>query len=202
MTRTIPDEDLEILHLKLSGTYRHRSDQMIYAHTHRRLRGNEHEHEYIAVGKVNDLLCALNELRARRAWRRPARQGKTSLALQAMRIGETIILPPMTFGALSTAKATARRKLSIPNASWHAHTLPDRTLRILRLPNGETKPPKENPLVDIFSSMRIGESRVVEFRGRLQNNVKVLSRRKLGDRYADWKTRRQTQTKVLVRRYK
>lgn len=188
MSRRISDDKLASLHLRLSGDIRKKPGA-----------------QWVEVDGLlvegHDLICILDELRRRR--QQDGRKGSfnrspTTRALMAMAVGDVITLPPITNGALTTNRATARKAMNAPDARWHAMTQPDGTVRVERRPDGS---PHEyglprNPVIDQLAAMNVNGRLVIDI--ALTNKFKVLARQKLDNPKAQWRSEKLANGKVRV----
>lgn len=185
MSRTIPDERLETLTLLASG-YRKREGQA----------------RWMTIDS-RELACIVDELRRRRqsAGRKGAfKYGKTTQLLMSMQVGDVISLPPTTQGALTTARATARKALGAPDARWHCEQQPDGTVRCERRPDGSDhiygKP--RNPAIAVLASMEVGQTVVIA--GKMYNALRVQARKEMGLSTANWRSENLANGSVRVKR--
>lgn len=189
MSRRVSDDRLGSYHLRLSDLVRQREGPQWL------------DYKGQAVIEGHDLIAMLDELRQRRREGGKAgtfNRSPTTRALMAMAVGDVITLPPITNGALTTNRATARKAMNAPDARWHAMTQPDGTVRVERRPDGS---PHEyglprNPVIDQLAGMNVNGRITIGI--PLTNKFKVLARQKLNKPDAQWRTMKLANGKVRV----
>ena len=134
--------------------------------------------------------------------RRGQRAGPVAKALAAMKVGETIKLPPQTT-ALYRSQMVARKVMEAPNASWRSDTLPTGELQVRRLPDGAQREPNTPSAVVLrMVEMKVGDSALMPELTKptsFTSHYKARARYRLGAPQADWK-RRSTSKGVRVTR--
>lgn len=179
MSRHVPDERLGAIQEHLIRAIRNHRDQ-----------------QWVSVNEVvlcrgEDLSSLLDELRRRRqsnGQKGSFKLGPTAKLLINMKVGETVEIPPVTEGALTTARKTARRVMNNPEAVWHSYVQPNGLQRVTRAPDGSPAYQRNhNPAVAQMAAMRIGQTiTLTTVKGRMYTGLKALARRKLDKADAQW----------------
>lgn len=201
MSRRVPDDRLELLHLRVSGELR-------------RVAKNDTRREakppvWVTVD-ARDLAPLLDELRRRR--QEPGQRGgfavgETTRKLMAMAVGDTIELPPITNGALTTCRTTARKRMENPDARWHAETQESGYVKVTREPDGSAhkfgKP--RSPAVAILAAMNLN-ARVTIPKGDfpasgIHAGIKAQARQAMNYPRANWRTEKLKNGSLRVRRF-
>jgi hypothetical protein len=187
VSKHISDERLEILFRTVNGEFRRESKN----DSRRLARGNSTGPIWVTVD-ARVLSPLLDEIRRRRSKGAHGAFpiGNTAKVLMAMKVGETIDYPPVTQGALYSARTTARKHLGIPDARWHAETQPDGLTKITRLPDGAAqiygKP--RNPAIKEIANMRVGETKVLTTLPRkIYHGIIVQARLMMDNAEAKWR---------------
>lgn len=200
MSRRVPDDRLELMHMRVAGDLRRvaKNDKP----------GAIKSPVWVTVD-ARELSPLLDELRRRR--QAPGQHGgfkesETTRKLMAMAVGDVIELPPITQGALTTLRTTARKRLDNPDARWHATTLPTGYVRVERRPDGsphEYGKPK-SPAVAILAAMNLN-ARVTLKPGEfpasgLHVGLKAQARKAMGYPRANWRAEKLKNGGLRVRR--
>lgn len=201
MSRHISDERLDIIHAQLSGEIRRRIDKpWIYV---------ESKQKYIPIIQGHDLICLLDELRMRRSVHSRTghsqfKLGKTAKILIAMKVGETVELEPITKGALTTARTTARKHLGVPDAAWWSRTTSDGLVAVTRAPDGSPPHAKyHNAAVYELAVMKVDETRILTtLVGKMHNAIKIHARRIMDNSEANWQCQNLANGDVRCKRIK
>lgn len=146
----------------------------------------------VTIGMAEDLRAVLDEVRRRRA--QDGRLGtftvgKTAKVLMAMKVGESVEIEPITQGALTTARKTARKRMENPDAVWRSYTLPNGLHRIVRAPDGSgIYEKRHNPAVSVMAAMHVGETiTITTLKGKMHNGIKIQARRRMDCAEANWR---------------
>lgn len=181
MSRHVPDERLDVIHAQFSGAIRQKGPVWV-------------EVEGVPVVPGHDLICLLDELRMRRGsasrtGKSQFRIGHTTSVLMAMKIGESVEVEPITKGAMTCARRTARKHMGNPYAVWWTQTQEDGLVRVTRAPDGSPPHAKyHNPAVYELAAMRLGETRILTtLKGKMHNGIKVHARKVMDDAGAQWR---------------
>lgn len=200
MSRRVPDDRLQLMHMRVAGDLRRvaKNDKP----------GATKSPVWVTVD-ARELAPLLDELRRRR--QAPGQHGgfkesETTRALMAMAVGDVIDLPPITQGALTTLRATARKRLENPDARWHGETLPSGYVRVTRKPDGskhEYGLPK-SPAVALIAAMNLN-GRITIPKGQfpasgLHAGIKAQARLAMNYPPANWRTEKLHNGNLRVRR--
>ena len=146
----------------------------------------------VTVGMAEDFRAVLDEVRRRRA--QDGRMGayavgKTAKVLMALKVGESVEVEPITMGALTSARRTARKRMENPDAVWRSYALPNGLHRIVRAPDGSgVYEKRHNPAVAVMAAMRVGETTTLTtLKGKMHNGIKIQARRRMDCAEANWK---------------
>ena len=179
MSRHVPDERIEVMQEHLGRAIRSTREQL-----------------WIVAGKTTlglaaDLRAILDEVRRRRA--NDGRMGtyslgKTAKVLMAMHVGESVEMEPVTQGALTSARRTARRRMENPDAVWHSRTQPNGLMRVTRMPDGTpTHDKNHNPAIFTMAAMAVGETvTLTTLKSKMHNGIKIRARRLMDNTEANW----------------
>jgi hypothetical protein len=202
MSRHISDEQLEIIHTAVTGLTRKVQEPvpgfgiMPWG-----------EHRNIIGVDLRDVACALDELKQRR--RRNGKFGGTRIGpvtstLIRMKIGESVLLRPMTSGALTTARKTARKHMDDPSAVWHSVTLPSGMRKVTRMPPGTpVHADYSNPAVYVLAGLKVGDMAVLTtLKGKMHAEIKTHARQVMNLPEANWKCENLANGTVRCRRTK
>lgn len=188
MSRHVSDERLDVIHAQLSGAIRQVPDAWIH------IQGERYGSDgYLPIVPGHDLICLLDELRMRRQvnTRAPGQfpLGKTARLLMSLQVGQSVDMEPITKGALTTARVTARKRLGTPDAVWWSQTQPDGLVRVTRAPDGSAPHAKyHNPAVYELAAMQVGETRILRtLKGKMHNNIKIHARLIMDNAQAAWR---------------
>lgn len=201
MSRRVAASRLDTYHLKLSLMFRPVAGQKWLEYRHENGR-------WEPLIEVHDLICMLDELRMRRRSRdRAAGQfkvGPITRALMAMKVGDVIELQPMTQGALTTCRQTARVRLEQPDAVWWSRKLESGLIRVERKANGSPlHRDYRNPAVEVMAAMEVDDSVVIRtLKGKMHNAIKVQAKKLMNNPQADWRCENLNSGDVRVRRTK
>ena len=115
--------------------------------------------------------------------------GKTASLLMGMKVGDEVEIEPITQGALTTARRTARKRMDNPEAVWRSYLQDNGLQRIVRAPDGAPVYDKRhNPAADIMAKMKVGQTVILTtVKNRMHNGLKVLARRKMDKAEANWR---------------
>lgn len=202
MSRRVDDDRLEVIHLQVSGELRRAATN----DNRKRAKGLALEPIWVQVD-ARHLSPLLDELRQRRRRGTDPKSGAfpvghTTRVLMAMKVGEAVDLPPITQGALTTCRTTARKHMGIPDARWHAETQPDGYVKVVRLPDGAAqiygKP--RNPAVAVLAAMPVDGRVILDLKGHLPAAMKHQARLAMDKAYPQWKTERLANGKLRVDR--
>lgn len=189
MSRTISDDRLGAMHATLSGAIRKRSGQQWL------------EYNGTAIIEGHDLICLMDELVKRRNihMRKGPRYGKITLAMAAMQVGDVIILPPTPQSSLTTSRASARKKMGVPDARWHCEDQ-NGHVRCERRPDGSDHifGRGRNPAIAVMAAMPIGTSVVIE--GKMYAGIRQQARQESGSPAAKWASTNLANGKTKVKR--
>lgn len=186
MSRRVPDDRLEILHLRVAGELK--------AVAKNDARRGSKPPVWVQVD-ARELAPLLDELRQRRKRPEDSRLSPTTRKLMAMKVGDVVEFPPMSNGTLTTNRNTARTRLGEPDARWRAKTLPSGRVRVERMPNGTPHEfgKAKSPAVAILAGM-LADGRPItlepgEFPPTgIHKGVKALARIQMGNSWANWRT--------------
>lgn len=197
MSRHIPDERLDVIHLQLANAFRKTPGAWVYDH-----RGQ-------AICDAHDVIAALDELRMRRATKTRVNkgafpQGKTSQILASMKVGEKVEIEARTMGALTSARGTARKMIGDPYAVWQSRILTSGLQEITRMPSGTPANAKHhNPAVFLMAKMNVGDVVVLDsLKGKMHNGIKIQARRIMDSAEANWRCSNLKSGHVRCRRVK
>jgi hypothetical protein len=190
---TLTDERLAILHAQIKGATKRQYE----VNRRRERRGEPAEPAWLTVDAF-EVGRALGELILRRQKNAPEGGGfalsETTKTLMTMRVGDTVIFPPMTQSALSTNRNTARKRMGIPDARWHGEILPDNRVRVTRMPDGSPHlygNAGKSPAVQTMAGMAVDDVVTVSsIKGPLHSSHKQQARKLMGKDYANWKATR------------
>lgn len=184
----ITDDRLESIHLVVGGIVRRAGDKRLWA----KINGE-------STVEAHELTCILYELKKRRGWGKRAHpfvtSGTTEL-LMSLKIGDSVEVEPIHRSNLSSARATARRKLNAQGI-WRSEKLDNGMMRITRMQDGSNpRVPKTNPVTLRISQLRVGEffdihdTTGMTNRGYLADGQKLRARQLMGNLQANWKCER------------
>ena len=200
MSRHIPDDRLAAIHDEIR-TLTRRAAQPVPAYG---ITSWGEQRHLIGVD-LRDISCALDELKQRR--HRDGKYGAKPIgpitkALMEMAPGDVIEVHPMTDGALTTCRKTARKHLNEPQAVWHSVTLENGMRRITRMPPGTpVHADYSNPAVYLLADMAVGDVLMLKtLQGKMHNQIKVKARRVMNDPAANWRCENLTSGNVRCRR--
>ena len=137
-----------------------------------------------------ELCCLLDELRQRRNRPKEANISRYTQLLMDMEVGDSFEVEPMTQSRLSTLRRTARKRMGVADARWHAETQPNGLVLITRMPDGSDhifgKP--KNPAVIILASMMVGEIVILHcLKGKIYHSLKMQARKQMDYADAHWR---------------
>lgn len=187
MSVVLSETRLALLHLEISRQVRPHKD-----HKHRPLFGEVNLREYSYV---------LDELRRRRGEIGRCMHAPLTKWMIASQVGDTTVIPPKTNGAITTCRRSARRGLNNPDARWHAQTLRDGNIEIMRMDDGSDHifGLPRSPIPGRLASMNPHGRLVIDYQGRrLPSTFKVSARDILGDSKANWRYTTLVNGSVLV----
>lgn len=194
MSRRVPDDRLELIHMQVAGELR-------------RVSKNEAPGTPVWVTvNARDVAPLLDELRRRRQGGAKGgfKESPKTRQLMAMAVGDVVEFPPMTQGALTTLRTTARKKLENPDARWHGETLPSGYIRVTRLEDGAERPEKRSPAVELIAAMnlngRISIPKDQVPASGLHAGIKAQARRLMKYPPANWRSERLKNGNLRVRR--
>ena len=115
--------------------------------------------------------------------------GHTTRVLMAMQVGESVEIEPITNGALTSARRTARKHMGNADAVWHAQTLDNGLIRLTRQPDGTPRHAKyHNPAVYKLAAMEVGQvETVTTLKGKIHNAIKIHARKIMDNSEAQWR---------------
>jgi hypothetical protein len=159
--------------------------------------------------QANDISALLDELRMRRSAK--SRVGKSQWKISPvtkklikMEVWDVIEVGPMTSGALTTCRQTARRHMGNVDAVWHSKTLKSGKRWIERVPDGSPiHADWANPAVRQLADLEVGEKAILRsLKGKMHNGIKVQARLLMGKPDANWWCENLADGSVRVRRKK
>lgn len=156
--------------------------------------------------EAHDLIALLDELRMRRKSRTRAggqfKMSPVTRKLIAMKVGDVIEVPPMTQGALTTCRQTARAHLNKPEAVWRGTTLETGHIRIERVADGSPlHRDYRNPAVIELASLEVAGVVILKtLRGKMHNAIKVQARKLMDNPTANWRCENLANGDVRARR--
>jgi hypothetical protein len=164
---------------------------------------------FIPMFMANELSAILDELRMRRNLKSRMGQHHWQMSpvtkqLIKMDVWDVIEVGPMTVGALTTCRQTARRHMNNPKAVWHSKTLKNGNRWIERVPDGSPiHADWTNPAVRQLADMEVGDRAVIKtLKGKMYNGIKVQARLLMGKPDANWWCENLADGSVRVRRKK
>jgi hypothetical protein len=204
MSRRVSDERLDIIFTQVQGAFRRGA-----SNDKRTLKRLGYLPTIMVQVDARDLSPLLDELRIRRRQNGNTPSGKsnvgnTTQVMMLMKVGESVEVEPLTHGALTGLRRTARKRMDNPWAVWHRQTLPNGLVQLTRMPDGSPNAGRfTNPIIGILASMRVGEHRDVpaDNSGHGYHHAQKIAAMKLMDiSTAKWKSRRISTTKFRVTR--
>lgn len=205
MSRHVDDERLDIIFTQVQGAFRRgASNDLIHLKRH---------------GYVNPIMVSvdarflsplLDELRQRRRQTGASPSGNSNISnttrvLMLLKVGESVEVEPLSHGALTSLRRTARKRMDNEYAVWHRVTLDSGLVQITRMPDGTPAAAKyAHPIIAILAAMRVGhhldvavpESAKRAFHDKQADNA----RRLMLQPHARWSARRISLTRFRIRR--
>jgi hypothetical protein len=152
----------------------------------------------------------LDELRQRRrqSGKHPsgnANVSNTTNVLMLLQVGESVEVEPISHGALTSLRRTARKRMNNEYAVWHRTTLPSGLVQITRMPDGTPAAAKyAHPIIGLLAGIRLNHYMDIDVpkdAKRAFHDAQAHSARKLIlQPHARWSARRISPTKFRVRR--
>lgn len=196
MSRRIPDDQLEVMHLHVSHHLK-----KVTSNDHKRLRRGP---VYVEVD-ARVLSPLLDELKKRRAG--PGRKGsfelgKTTKVLMSLKVGESVEIEPVIPSTLATSRRTARKYLGIDDAVWQAKTQDNGLLLITRMPDGSNPHADySNPAVQQMAAMKVGETVILTtLKSKIHNGIKIHAKKLMDNAEAKWQCENLANGNVRCRR--
>lgn len=151
-----------------------------------------------------EVLYILDELRQRRG----TRKGQTGPSqrtqiLMDMAVGDVVFFEPITQGALTTLRRTARKRMENPDARWHGETQNDGRVKITRMKDGSDHifGLPRNPDIELMALMKVDDVLILKnVKGKMYNGMKVQARRIMENSEANWKCENLANGLVRARR--
>jgi hypothetical protein len=185
MTRKVTDATLDDMHQRVRGAV-HKVPGKVWLGVHK-------AGSWLPLIEGHDLSCLLDELRMRRNSKSRMGKGRWKMSpvtkkLIHMEVWDVIEVGPMTNGALTTCRQTARKHLDQPDAVWHSKVLKGGVRRIERVPNGSPiHADWTNPAVRQLADLDVGEKATIKsLRGKMYHGIKVQARLLMNDPAANW----------------
>lgn len=182
LSRRVHDDDLAQMHLRLSAAIRKREGRQWLE-----FRGE-------ALIEGHDLIALLDELRQRR--KSTGRTGTAQLelghitkVLMAMKVWEKVEIEPITKGALTNCRTSARKHMQAPDAVWHSQTLDNGLVLVTRMPNGSPIHAKyHNRATYELAAMKAGDVILLtSLKGKMHNGIKIHARKIMDNSEAQWR---------------
>lgn len=181
MSKRIADDELEKVFLIVQGNFRRRASNDN--------RKSTIEPIWVTVD-ARIVSPLLDELRKRRRhhFKKGGNISPISKAMAEMRVGGVLMIDPVSHGAMTTYRKTARNIMDNPQAAWHTKAMPDGKIRIKRMADG-TNPHADysNPVIGVLSRMEVGDVVRIEMVGKMYSTIKVRARQKMGNAEAQWR---------------
>ena len=135
-----------------------------------------------------ELACIVDEVRKRRDQGKKSHLGSNTRAMIAMKVGDTIILPPTAQSALTTSRQSARKALGIPDARWHCSEQEGGHILCERRPDGSPHQygHPRNPAIAEMIKMKVGDTIVIE--GNMYARLRIIARQEMSSPAAKWRS--------------
>lgn len=205
MSRHVPDERLEIIFTQVQGEFRRGA-----SNDQRTLARQGYIDPIMVLVDARFLSPLLDELRQRRrqSGKHPsgnANVSNTTNVLMLLQIGESVEVEPISHGALTSLRRTARKRLDNEYAVWHRVTLESGLVQITRMPDGTPAAAKyAHPIIAFLAAIKVGhhmDVTVPKEAKRAFHDAQAHSARKLIlQPHAKWSARRISSTMFRIRR--
>lgn len=156
----------------------------------RRMKDNPGLHQATEPVSLHDLSLVLDELRRRRNARGTVKRAPLTEWMIRSKVGDTTVIAPKTQSAITTCRRSARKAMRNEDARWHAQTLEDGRIEIMRMDDGSSHlfGLPRNPIPGKLAAMNRHGRLVIDYDGRrFPSKFKVLAREMMGDPKADWR---------------
>lgn len=205
MSRHVDDERLDIIFTQVQGAFRRgASNDLIH------LKRHGYVNPIVVSVDARFLSPLLDELRQRRRQTGAAPSGNSNISnttrvLMLLKVGESVEVEPISHGALTSLRRTARKRMNNEYAVWHRKTLESGLVQLTRMPDGTPAAAKyAHPIIALLASIRVGhhlDVAVHESATRAFHDKQAANARKLIlQPHAKWSARRVRSTVFRIRR--